>query len=187
MSDNGGASGAHASVIDVSGLVGTAAGHWALDPAGSRFEFHVKHFWGAITVHGTFGRVSGEADVAADGTLEGTIVMDATSLDTKNKQRDRHLRSADFFDVERHPTVALTITSGKLAGPDTISCEGMLQAAGQSRPVTFTAQVQEATASATVLTAEFEVDRTAFDMTWSPLGSASAIARGTAIARFVRQ
>jgi polyisoprenoid-binding protein YceI len=187
MSDKGGESAARTSVLDVSGLVGTATGHWALDPARSRFEFHVKHFWGAITVHGTFERVSGEAELAADGTVSGTIVMDATSVDTKNKQRDRHLRSADFFDVERHPNFTVTITSGRLAGPDTISCEAMLDAAGMSRPVGFTAQVQEMTPSTAVLTAEFEVDRTGFDMTWSPLHVASMIARGTAIARFVRQ
>ncbi len=189
MSDGskGVTSAAQANLPDITPLVGSAAGHWALDPGGSRFEFHVRHFWGAVTVHGTFERVSGEADLAADGSVSGTIVMDATSLDTKNRQRDKHLRSADFFNVAQHPTVVLTITSGELAGPDTISCEAMLQAAGFSRPVSFTAQVQEATASIAVLTAEFEVDRTGFDMTWSPLKMASAIARGTAIARFVRQ
>ena len=189
MSDgnSGLAEGVQTSVLDIGALVGTAAGHWALDPAGSRIEFQVRHFWGAITVRGTFERVSGEADVTADGMVSGTIVMDATSVNTKSRQRDRHLRSADFFDVERHPNVSLTITSGKLSGPDTIACEAMLEAAGQSRPVSFTAQVQEVTTTTAVLTAEFEVDRTGFDMTWSPLGTASAIARGTAIARFVRQ
>ncbi len=66
-----------------------------LDPAGSRAEFHVKHFWGAVTVHGTFERMTGEATVSPDGTATCRISFDARSLNTKNKQRDKHLRSAD--------------------------------------------------------------------------------------------
>ncbi len=174
--------------VNITGLVadGVAAGQWALDPAGSRFEFHVRHFWGAITVHGTFDSVSGTAEVGADGSISGRIVFDATTLNTKNKQRDKHLRSADFFDAEQHPHMVLTITSGELSGPADLACKGTLEAAGHSRPVEFTAHIDQASAEAAVLTAEFEVDRTGFAMTWSPLGMASATARGTATARFAR-
>jgi polyisoprenoid-binding protein YceI len=165
---------------------GTLAGHWVLDPAGSRAEFHIKHFWGAITVHGSFPRLSGEADVSADGTMTATLIMDATSVDTKNKQRDKHLRSADFFDIEHHPDMVLTVTGARPAGPATLASQGSLEAAGQARPVEFSARIEEATAQAVVLQAEIEVDRTGFGMTWSPLGMSAAMARGTVTARFVR-
>lgn len=85
-------------------------GRWVLDPAGSRADFYVRHFWGLITVHGWFDRLSGAGTVAADGTMTGTVIIDATSVSSKNKQRDQHLRSADFFDVERHPRVVITVT-----------------------------------------------------------------------------
>lgn len=165
---------------------GTVAGHWVLDPAGSRVEFHVKHFWGAVTVHGSFGHVTGEGSVSPDGTITGRLDIDATSLATKNKQRDKHLRSADFFDVERHPHVVLTVTGAKPAGPATLTCQGNLEAAGQVQPVEFAAHAEEATAQAVVLRAELVVDRTRFGMTWSPLRMASAMARATAVVRFVR-
>jgi polyisoprenoid-binding protein YceI len=165
---------------------GTAAGQWALDPAGSRVEFYAKNFWGAMTVRGSFTSVSGAAEVGADGSVTGRLVMDAASLNTKNKKRDEHLRSADFFDVEQHPQVVLTIESGQPTGPTELACKGTLEAAGHVSPVEFTAEADQASADAIVLTANFAVDRTTFAMTWRPLGMASLTAHGTAIARFVR-
>jgi polyisoprenoid-binding protein YceI len=162
-----------------------AAGDWVLDPAGSKVEFHVKHFWGAITVHGSFGRISGEGSVSADGKVTGRLSMDAASLSTKNNRRDEHLRSADFFDVANHPNVVVTVTA-KPAGPATLACQGTLEAAGHARPIEFTAHVEDASAGAVTLRAEAAVDRTGFAMTWSPLGMASAMARATVVARFVR-
>jgi polyisoprenoid-binding protein YceI len=130
--------------------------------------------------------MTGEAAVGPEGAVTGRISFDARSLDTKNKQRDKHLRSADFFDVDKHPRVVLTVTSARPAGPAELECEGTLEAAGHERPVTFTAHIREASAQTAVLTAELDVDRTQFDMTWSPLHIASMTAHGTVTARFVR-
>jgi polyisoprenoid-binding protein YceI len=165
---------------------GTAAGRWVLDPAGSAAEFHVRHFWGAITVRGTLGPMAGQAAVSPDGMVTGQISFDARSLDTGHKQRDKHLRSADFFDAGQHPKAALTVTSARPAGPDALECQGTLDVAGHARPVTFTAHIQDATGQAVVLTAELEVDRAEFGMTWSPLHMASMTALGTVKARFTR-
>ena len=165
---------------------GTVGRRWVLDPAGSRAEFHVKHFWGAITVHGSFSQITGEGNVGPHGTVTGRVTPEAASLGTGNKRRDEHLRSADFFNAERHPEVVVTVTEARPAGPAGLACRGSLEAAGHAQPVEFTAQVEDASAEAAVLRAELVVDRTRFDMTWSPLGMASATARGTIVARFVR-
>jgi polyisoprenoid-binding protein YceI len=165
---------------------GTAAGGWVLDPAGSTAEFRVRHFWGAITVRGALGPMGGEAAVSPDGTVTGRISFDTRSLDTGHKQRDKHLRSADFFHADEHPQAVLTVTSARPAGPDRLDCQGALDVAGHTRPVTFTAHIQEATGQAVVLTAELEVDRAEFGMTWSPLHMASMTALGTVQARFTR-
>jgi polyisoprenoid-binding protein YceI len=165
---------------------GTVAGRWVLDPAGSRAEFHVKHFWGAITVHGSFSQITGEGTVGPDGTVTGRVCIEASSLGTGNKKRDEHLRSADFFDAGRHPQVVVTVTAARPAGPAALACQGSLEAAGHAEPVEFTAHVADATAETVVLRADLVVDRTRFAMTWSPLGMASASARATVVARFVR-
>jgi polyisoprenoid-binding protein YceI len=78
------------------------------------------------------------------------------------------------------------VTSARPAGPAEFQCQGTLEAAGHVRPVTFTAHIQQATAQAIVLTASLEVDRSEFDMTWSPLHVASMTAHGTVRARFTR-
>ncbi len=165
---------------------GGGQGHWALDPAGSTAEFRVKQFWGAITVRGWFDRIAGEGTVGATGAITGQLTMDASSVSTKNSRRDKHLRSADFFDVENHPSVVLTVTEAT-PGPDgQIAVRGSIEAAGHSEPVTFTAHADEATENAVTLRAELVVDRTAFGMTWSPMGMAAKQAAGSVVARFVR-
>lgn len=89
---------------------------------------------GAITVHGSFAQITGEGTVGADGMITGRLSMDAASLDTKNSRRDRHLRSADFFDAHRHPYAVVTVTSAKPAGRARLACEGTSTRPDMSHP-----------------------------------------------------
>ena len=165
---------------------GRMAGRWKLDPRASRVDFRVRHFWNAITVRGWFDQVEGEGTVEPDGTITGQLVMVAASLNTKNKQRDKHLRSADFFDADKHPHVVLTVRQAELTADGRLTAEGTLEAGGTAEPVTVTADVVEASAEAVTLRAELAVDRSRFGMTWSPLRMAAMQATGTVTARFVR-
>ena len=165
---------------------GSIVGTWNLDPQESRIEFAVKHFWGAVNVRGSFTVLRGKAVVGADRTVTGELSADATSLNTKNKKRDEHLRSNDFFDAERHPLVVIAVTAAQLAGPDAVSCRATLSAAGHVEPIEFTAHVVEASPQAITLRTDLTVDRSVFGMTWSPLGMASKTATGTAVTRWVR-
>ena len=174
---------------DVQALVrdGALAGRWVLDPRASRVEFRVRHFWGAVTVRGWFEQVEGEGTVGPDGTVTGQLVVAAASLNTKNKQRDKHLRSADFFDAGKHPRVVLTVRQAALGPDGRLTGEGTLEAAGASEPVSFIADVVEASAEAVTLRAELAVDRSRFGMTWSPLRMAAMQATGAVTARFTRE
>jgi polyisoprenoid-binding protein YceI len=174
-------------MTEPAGLIasGTATGRWVLDPAGSRADFYVRHFWGAITVHGWFDRMTGSGTVDPDGALTGSIAIAADSLDSGNGQRDRHLRSADFFDATDHPEVIVTLTSATPTAQGALSCTGTLEAAGRVQPIEFTAQAQ-ISEDAVVLSGEITVDRSVFGMTWRPMRVASLAARATVTARFVR-
>ncbi len=165
---------------------GALAGHWVLDPGQSRVEFRVRHFWGAITVRGWFERFEGEGDVSPDGTVTGRLVIDAASLNTKNKQRDKHMRTADFFDADKHPQVVVTVRRAALGGGGQLSGEGTLEAAGVTEPVSFTAEVLTASPDALTLRSEITVDRSRFGMTWSPLRMTAMQATGSVTARFTR-
>jgi polyisoprenoid-binding protein YceI len=174
--------------VDVGSLArsGTLAGHWTLDPAASRAEFSSKHFWGTVTVRGSFGTLSGEGTIGADGMATGSIVIDAASLDTGQSKRDDHLRSKDFFHVKEHPRVVLTVQKATLGADGSLTGAGTFEAAGVSEPVTFTAAITDASAEALTLRAEITVDRSRFGMTWRPLKMTSLQATGTITARFTR-
>ena len=85
-------------------------GTYAVDAGHSSVEFQVKHL-GIATVKGFFSDFEGSLETAEDGTLSATGVVKARSLNTRNGQRDEHLRSPDFFDVDRHPEIRFQSTS----------------------------------------------------------------------------
>lgn len=141
-------------------------GSWRLDPSRSHVEFHVRHFYGLMTVKGHFDVFHGDLDFSAQPAL--SLVAEAASLDTGNNKRDIHLRSGDFFDVDHHPEVRFESESVE---PVTAGYEirGVLHAAGMRVPVTA-----ELNASATEdgyeIEASASVDHRELGMTWSPLG-----------------
>ena len=168
------------------GALTTHAGHWRLDPQASNVEFAVPHFWHAIKVRGSFGQLSGQGTVTPDGSVTGQIVIDAASLDTRNKQRDKHLRSADFFNSDQHPQVVLAVTQATATPDGRFAMVGTLQAAGVEEPVSFTADLVEAGNDAVTLRAELTVDRSRYGMTWSPMKMTAMQATGSVTARFIR-
>lgn len=93
----------------------TAATTWAIDPAHTSVEFSVKHMM-FTTVRGRFTKVTGTI-VAAEGAPDDSrveIAIEAASIDTGVADRDTHLRSADFLDVEPFPSI--TFTSRRIEG-----------------------------------------------------------------------
>src|SRR3954469_5667808 len=117
-----------------------AAGAWRLDPARSSVEFHVRHFYGLMTVKGEFAHYDGTLNLSATPAVE--LTLQAASLDTKMAKRDAHLRSEDFFDVERHPHVRFVSDSATVEG-ETLRVRGQLHAAGRLIPLELDATVRE--------------------------------------------
>jgi polyisoprenoid-binding protein YceI len=112
---------------------------WSLDPAHSQIQFAVKHM-GISTVRGTFQQFSGTIE-DDNGTVKSvTVDIDMASLSTGNEQRDGHLKSADFFDVENHPKASFTLTSFTRTG-DEATATGELTIRGLTKPVTLTGEI----------------------------------------------
>ncbi len=155
---------------------------WRLDPTRSSVEFHVRHFYGAMTVKGHFDRYEGTLDLRSQPAVELTI--EADSLDTKRKKRNAHLRSGDFFDVEHHPQVRFTSEEATLDG-EQLSLRGRLEAAGKSVPVALDATVRPADGELEV-EAVTHVDHRELGMTWSPLGILRAPSKLLVSGRLVR-
>ena len=99
-------------------IPGYVTGTWTIDAAHSDVSFSVRHMM-VSKVKGRFGSFSGTIVTAAD-PLASTVTaeIDATSIDTNQAQRDAHIKSADFFEVEKYPTITFTSTSVEPAGDD---------------------------------------------------------------------
>ena len=88
-----------------------AAGTWRVDPAAGHLRFRVKSMWGLVPVNGRFASYEGELGIDEGGVAAGELAVSAASLDTKHNKRDEHLRSADFFNVEAHPTIRFSVAA----------------------------------------------------------------------------
>jgi polyisoprenoid-binding protein YceI len=117
-------------------IPGFLAGTWDIDPVHSDVSFSVRHMM-VSKVRGRFATFSGEITTGKDIT-DSTVVatIDATSSDTNNAQRDGHIRSADFFDVENHPTWTFTSTGVREDDGD-LYLDGNLTIKGVTRPVSL--------------------------------------------------
>lgn len=139
---------------------------WRIDPARSRVEFQVRHFWGLMTVRGRFTRFDGALDVNGDPSI--TMRIEAASVDTGNAKRDEHLRSADFFDAEAHPYVTFVSDEVRFAG-DRLEVTGVLGAAGHGLRLEFGAGLG-ADADDLLIEVTTTADQRELGMTWSPMG-----------------
>jgi polyisoprenoid-binding protein YceI len=117
--------------------------NWSLDPAHTLLEFAVKHMMIA-TVKGRFGTVEGSviADPTDLTTAQVNISTDVSSIDTRDEQRDGHLRSADFFDMENHPKVTFRSTQIERKDGDEYAITGDLTIRGVTRQVVFNAVME---------------------------------------------
>jgi polyisoprenoid-binding protein YceI len=99
--------------LTLSALAHAQASTWKIDPAHAAAEFSIRHM-GLSNVHGHFGGVNGEIvlDPASLSKASVKATVDVTTIDTGVADRDKHLKSADFFDVAKYPT--LTFVSKKV-------------------------------------------------------------------------
>jgi polyisoprenoid-binding protein YceI len=117
-------------------IPGYLAGTWDIDATHSTVGFSVRHMM-VSKVRGYFREFSGEIVTAENPEHSSvTAAIDLASIDTRQEQRDAHIRSADFFDVENHPTMTFRSTAVRTDGADWF-VEGDLTIKGNTRPVTL--------------------------------------------------
>ena len=171
-----------ATPIDASAGRDNQYGRWRIDPERSSIEFHVRNLWGLQTVKGRFERYEGTLELAPPPSIALTI--EADSLNTNNPQRDKHLRSADFFDIDNHPHVRFVSEMVTLDG-ERLDVRGELHAAGKSVPMELEGVIRPDGD-------EFEVDVTTLvdhrelGLTWNRLGMMRAPSKLIVRARLVR-
>jgi polyisoprenoid-binding protein YceI len=121
-------------------IPGYVAGTWAIDPVHSEVSFVVRHMM-VSKIRGRFDKFEGSFVTAEDPKASTvTAEVDLESINTAQEQRDAHIRSADFFEVEKYPKMTFTSTGIK-AGDGGYVLEGDLTLKGVTKPVAFDLEV----------------------------------------------
>ncbi|MFZ0915893.1 MAG: YceI family protein [Candidatus Udaeobacter sp.] len=146
-------------------ILGVSSAAWAnetykFDSSGSTIGFTVHQFLG--TTHGKFTRFSGKIDVDREHpeNSSATAQIDVRSIDTQIKKRDDHLRSPEFFNVEKFPQITFKSRSVKRTGPQSGDILGDLTMHGVARPITLHVKL---------LTPINETSRTRWAVTTEPI------------------
>jgi polyisoprenoid-binding protein YceI len=146
----------------IAGLSFAAYGNetYKFDPSGSTIGFSVHQFLG--TTHGKFTRFSGKIDVDREHPENSSVTaqIDVRSIDTRIKKRDDHLRSTEFFNVEKFPQITFKSRSVKRTGPQGGDILGDLTMHGVTRPITLHVKL---------LTPMNETGRTRWGVTTEPI------------------
>jgi polyisoprenoid-binding protein YceI len=148
---------------------------WTLDSTHTTIEFSVRHM-GISTVKGTFHEVSGEAEIDPENPTKsrGRVEIAIESIDTRNEQRDNHLRSADFFDAAQHPKAVFDVTAVRHLRDDRYEVDGELTIRGATRPITLRAELSEFITDPwgnqrAAVTVEGEINRGEFGLGWNQI------------------
>ncbi len=146
------------------------AGTYNVDPSHSSVGFAVKHM-GIATVRGEFRTFAGTLDLAGDApSLSGTV--DIASIDTRDEQRDGHLKSPEFFDAEQHPQISFHSTAADVSEDGAIRLTGEITIKGITKPIELTGTVAENGEDPwgnqrAGVEVEGTIDRREFDLKWN--------------------
>ncbi|ADQ17853.1 YceI family protein [Leadbetterella byssophila DSM 17132] len=155
---------------------------WKIDPSHSEIQFKIKHLM-ISTVTGEFTDFDSTLECASEGEdfnggkVNFTAKID--SINTKNEQRDGHLKSADFFDAEKYPEISFTSSSLDLSGGEVV-LKGDLTIKGTTKPITLTGDFGGVVVDGYGQTkAGFEVagklNRQDYGLTWSAVTEAGGV------------
>src|SRR5580704_14756489 len=152
----------------------TAVSTWKIDPVHSHAQFKVKHMM-ISNVKGEFTAVSGSLELNEADITKSRVQasIDATTINTRDPQRDGHLKSADFFDVEKFPTLTFNSTAITKKGDGCFAASGDLTIHGVTRNVTFEVEGPSAPAkdpwgyTRIGLSATAKINRKDFGLVWN--------------------
>lgn len=163
-----------------------AAGAWALVPDSSSVNFKIKNMWGVWPVKGKFTEFTGDGQLAGTGQVSGRIDIQVASLNTGIGQRDRHLRSDDFFDAERFPQITVVVTGLRPGTGKAADLQTDFTIKGSTQPVQLPGTITELADGSVRISAKAQIQRSEFGLDWNTLGMMSDTVTVWADAVFVR-
>jgi polyisoprenoid-binding protein YceI len=149
-----------------------APGEYSLDPSHTRVGFLARHLV-VSKVRGSFEKVGAKITAGADLASSGVeVTIDVASIASRDEKRDAHLRSADFFDVEKYPTMTFHSTGTELATGGHFAVTGDLTIRDQTHPVTLDVEYLGAEktpwgTTVSAISASAEIDREQWGLTYN--------------------
>ncbi|HVP61034.1 MAG TPA: YceI family protein [Myxococcaceae bacterium] len=177
------------SLVALAALVAlpAAASTWDIDPAHTESSFVVKHMM-VSNVRGQFGKTTGviEQDDKDITKSSAQITIDTTTIDTREPKRDAHLKSPDFFDVEKFPTITFKSTKMTKGEGNTLKVTGDLTIHGVTKSVVLNVEYTPETLAGGKLrrgiTATTKVNRKDFGLLWNKTIEAGGLMVGEDVA-----
>ena len=149
--------------------------HWDIDVSHSAVHFHVRHMV-ISKVHGRFAKWSGALQLDTQDLTRSSVevTIDAASIDTQVADRDAHLKSADFFDVAKYPTMTFKSTKVAKAGKDRLEVTGDLTLHGVTKSVVLDVSTSTEVKgmfgeTRRAFAATTKIDRKDYGLTWNKL------------------
>jgi polyisoprenoid-binding protein YceI len=162
------------------------AGVWNLDPNRSAITFKIKNMWGLLNVKGRFTEFGGDGQLTGKGAVFGRVDIRTASLSTGIGRRDNHLRSADFFDVERFGEISVVVTAVEPCNGSAADLRANFTIKGITAPLPLPVTITELDDGSIRISGQTKVDRAQFDLGWNKFGMIGATATAAADAVFVR-
>ncbi|MGD0119391.1 MAG: YceI family protein [Candidatus Binatus sp.] len=161
---------------------------WQIDPAHTNVEFTVRHMM-ISNVKGQFQKTTGTITINGNDPASATIdaTIDASSVDTRVERRDTHLKSPDFLDVAKYPTITFKSTKVEAAGPGKFKVTGDLTLHGVTKPVVL--DVESSGAPVKVMgglhagaSATTKINRSDFGLSWNKALETGGVVVGDEVA-----
>jgi polyisoprenoid-binding protein YceI len=159
------------------------AGEWHVVPARSQLGFLTRIMFGLMPVRGRYGTYEGELHIDAAGHASGVLSVDAETISTGIKKRDKHLRSTDFFAVERHPHLRFEVASLVPSADGAGTLTGTLHIRDRDLPINTPVSVANAGADGLRIDADFEIDHHAAGFEYKKLPRTVRIQAGLTLER----
>jgi polyisoprenoid-binding protein YceI len=164
---------AFALALGLPALAAAEATTYEIDPAHSNSTFAVKHLV-VSTVRGGFGKTTGTINIDDKDLSKSSVqaTIDVNTIDTRVEDRDKHLKSPDFFDASQYPTITFKSTKVQKAGGDKLKVTGDLTIKSQTKPVTLDATYSKPVTgmkgeTRRAFSATGKLNRKDYGLTWS--------------------
>jgi polyisoprenoid-binding protein YceI len=160
---------------------------YRIDPTHATAQFKVRHLM-VSNVRGELGEVTGEISFDPVDPTRSTVQarIDATGIDTRNPDRDAHLRSAEFLDVANHPAITFRSTAVRPGAAGAYEVDGELTIRDATRPVTLAVEVSDEVRdpwgnAKRGIVGTARLDRRAFGLTWNAVMESGGIVVGETV------